>query len=207
MIIWDGLSKSRSLGAKRAPDGSDWVELVKQITATQGEINKLAYETPQVKKYITLKPENFKLGSTPPTAAIIGNFSVLQFAGDSVDEIFTTFKVPTDWDTSTDINIHVRWAPEDGNSGSVVWQLDYNAVGSENNEVISGAGTIVSVIDNAEELQDGLQDSGDMTISGLTEDMLGMRLFRDPNSDTYASAASFVWLEVEYISNKLGEAV
>lgn len=165
-----------------------------------------------VGKHIILKPENFKLGATPPTAAIIGNFSVLQFAGTNTQEIFTSFHMPPDWSIGTDINIRVRWAPVDGGSGDVVWQITYNPVQSENNEVISGTGTTISVTDSTQSLQDELLDSGDMTITGTNltvEDILGIRLFRDPdhNSDSYESEASFLWLEVEYTSDKLGEAI
>jgi hypothetical protein len=164
-----------------------------------------------VGKHVILKPENFKSGATPPTAAIIGNFSILQFAGtDTINEVFTSFHMPPDWSIDTDINLRVRWSPADG--GNVVWQITYDPVQSENNEVINGAGTTISVMDSTQELQDELLDSGDMTITGTNltvEDVLGIRLFRDPdhNLDSYESAASFLWLEVEYTSDKLGEAI
>ncbi len=42
MDIWDGLSDSREeLGIQRAPDRTDWVEVIKQIQLTQEEINAI----------------------------------------------------------------------------------------------------------------------------------------------------------------------
>ncbi len=161
-------------------------------------------------KHIIIKAENTKLGASSPTPAVIGNFSVLQFAGSGATrEVYTSFHVPFDWKSGTDIEVHVHWAPVDGNSGDVVWQMTWDAIASDNNEVISGAGTTTSVTDATQSLQDELLETDDMTISGASlalEDTIGLKIFRDPDhgSDTYGSAASFVILEIKYTSKEFG---
>ena len=166
----------------------------------------------KIKKHVIIKPDAVKLGGTPPTQAVIGNFSVLQFTNAATETIYTSFHVPTDWDTATDITFSVRWAPADANAGDVVWQMTYAPIAVENNELISAAGTTISITDSTQTLQDELLESGDMTIAAASlalGDEIGLAFFRDPahGSDTYASNASFVSLHIEYTSDKLGEAV
>ena len=79
-------------------------------------------------------------------------------------------------------------------------------------ELISGAGTTISIADATETTQDKFQQSGDMTIAGASlalGDTIGITFFRDPahGSDTYASSASVVEVHIEYTSDKLGEDV
>ncbi len=178
--------------------------------ASDGELTLTG--TARVIKEIQIKAEALKLGGTAPGAAIVGVFSVLQFAGvGGAETVYTSFHMPTDWASGTDINVHIHWAPTNGNAGTVVWQMTWNALASENDEVISGAGTTTSVSDATQELQDELLESGDMTIAaaGLAaEDTIGISIFRDPahGSDNYGSDASFVIMEISYTANKLGEA-
>ncbi len=166
-----------------------------------------------VKKHFTIRPEAVKLGSPGPAQAVIGNFSVLQFTGvTTTQSVYTSFHIPTDWEVGTDINTRIYWAPVNTSSGTVVWQMTYDAVASEANEVISNAGTTTYIADDAQNVQDELLESGDMTISGTNlalEDTIGMTFFRDPThgSDNYESPASLVEIEIEYTSDKLGEVV
>lgn len=164
----------------------------------------------RVTKEIQIKAEGLKLGATAPTQAVIGNFSVLQFAGvGTIDTVYTSFHVPDDWAVGTDINIHLHWAPVNGNAGDVKWQMSWKAVASEANEVISGVGTSTFVIDAAQGLQDELLETDHMTIGGanlVAEDTVGFCLLRDPTDgdDTYASAASLVHIEIAYTADRLG---
>jgi len=167
--------------------------------------------TARVYKEIQITVEGLKPGATAPTEAIIGNYSVLQFAGvGSTDEVFTIFHIPNDWAEGTDITVHIHWAPTNANAGNVLWQMTWDATESDNNEFISDAGTTVSISDATQSLQDELLESGNMTISGASltlEDTIGIRIFRVPSGpDTYASPASLVFVEFRYTSDKLGLA-
>ena len=171
------------------------------------------YDLLPVKKHVIIKPEEVKLGAPGPVEAVIGNFSVLQFTGMSATQsVYTSFHIPTDWKVGTDVNTRIRWAPVNSSSGTVVWQLTYNAVASEANEVISVSGTTISIADGTQNTQDELLESGNMTISGsglALEDTMGMTIFRDPSHglDTYLSSASLVGIKIEYTSDKLGESL
>ncbi len=164
------------------------------------------------KKHTIIRPEDVKLGSPHPAEVAIGNFSVLQFTTSSTQSVYTSFHIPTDWETGTDVDVYVHWAPVNTSSGTVVWQMTYDAVASEAGEVISNAGTTIYIADDTQNIQDELLESGNMTISGTNlalEDTIGMTFFRDPShgSDDYASAASLVLIEIEYTSDKLGESL
>ncbi len=166
-----------------------------------------------VKKHVIIKPSTVKLGASAPTQAVIGNFPVLQFNGASITEIiYTSFHTPVDWSEGTDFNIHIHWAPVNTDAGTVVWQMTYDAVASNANEVISNVGDTMYVLDDAEGIQDELLESPNMTISGtniVPEDTMGITIFRDPThgDDDYTSEASLVWIEIEYTSDKFGETI
>ncbi len=167
--------------------------------------------TARVEKELQVTAENFRLGASAPTAAIIGNYAVLQFTGVATTQaVNTTFHLPDDMDFSEDLTIHIHWAPSNDNAGNVKWQIAWLATSSENGELISGAGDTISVIDATHTTQDELLESGSMVISTVllaAEDTIGVTLFRDPTDgdDTYGSAASLVLIEFKYTSNKLGE--
>ncbi len=167
--------------------------------------------TARVRKEIQIKAEALKLGASPPTQAVIGNYSVLQFPGVGITrQVHTSFHTPTDWAIGTDIDVHAHWAPVDGNAGTVVWQMSWSAKASNAGEVISGAGTTTSIPDDTTLLQDEQLESGKMTMAGASlalEDTIGITFFRDPahGDDDYGSAASLIIIEVGYISNRLGE--
>ena len=170
-----------------------------------------SFSTARVKKHKEIKAEDFKLGSPGPTEAVIGNFSVLQFAGTGAAEsVYTSFHIPVDWAIGTDVNIDIHWSPVDDSTGTVVWQMAWNAVASDANEVLSGVDTTASISGITQLLQDELLETGNMTILGTSltsEDIIGITMFRDPEhpSDDYESSASLVWIDIEYISDKLRE--
>ena len=167
--------------------------------------------TARVRKHIIIPVESAMFGSSAPSTAFIGNFAVDQFSQNSpVQSIYMTWHIPTDWAVGTDIAIHIHWAPVNGNAGDVVWDIDYKAVASEVNEVLSGAGTALTTTDSTQTLQDELLESPDMTIAGAgiaLEDTLGLKISRDTDdgADNYGAAASLVLVEISYIADKLGE--
>ncbi len=177
--------------------------------ASDGELTLAG--TARVLQHVTIPVSNAVGGGSAPTEAVVGNFAVLQFTNTSVKTAYVIFHIPIDWAVGTDMLLHVHWAPVTGAAGDVVWDIDYKAVASEANEVISGAGTNLTVTDSTQSLQDELLESADMTISGAalaSEDTLGICISRDTTdgADTYGAAASLVLLEIKYIADKLGEA-
>lgn len=167
--------------------------------------------TARVKKHIHLPVNSFTLGSTAPTAAVIGHFAVFQFSNVTTQTAVSTFHIPNDWDTTTDMTIHIHWAPVDANAGDVVWDIDYKSVKSENDEIITGTQRSLTVTDSTQTRQDELLKTTELTIPAgdlQVNDALGICISRDTDdeNDTYGSAASLVLIEIEYTANSLGEA-
>lgn len=178
--------------------------------AADGELT--LFGTARVKQEIVLSATAARVGATAPTAAFINNFAVFQFSNTPpAESIYFTFHVPKDWASGTDITLHIHWAPTDGNAGNVVWDIDYKLVADEANEVISGAGTNATVTDATQTLQDEMLESPNFTIAAAgiaLEDTIGLKVTRDTGdaADTYGAAASLVIVEIEYTSDRLGEA-
>lgn len=154
--------------------------------------------------------EGFVAGVQDPTSAVVGEFFVQQFSQAVTQNLYFTFAIPEDWDETTEMLVHIHWAPVDGNAGDVVWDLDYAAVASENNEVLTAAATALTVTDSTQSLQDELLESPNMTIVAANiahEDIISLHLSRDTGdgADTYGSAASMVLVEIEYTVHSLGE--
>ena len=169
--------------------------------------------TARVFKHVVIGVESAMFGATVPTTAIIGNYIVDQFSQNPpVESIHMTWHIPSDWAVGTDILIHLHWAPVNGNAGDVVWDVDFTAVASNSDEVISGAGTALTVTDSTQSLQDELLETADMTMTGAgisQEDTLGLKISRDTGdgNDTYGSSASLVLIEIKYLTDKLGEPI
>lgn len=165
----------------------------------------------RVKKHITIEASALKVpGANPPGAAVVGNFSVLQFTGvgATVEQVFFEFHIPVDMDLTENLSVHIHWAPSTAAAGNVKWQLDWVAINS--GELLTAGVTSTSVVDATTSTQDELQESDDMTIASASlsaEDVIGIRIYRDPAdvADTYAADASLVFVEFEYVSDKLGE--
>ncbi|KKN71967.1 hypothetical protein LCGC14_0416130, partial [marine sediment metagenome] len=167
--------------------------------------------TARVRRHVIIGVESAGLGASSPSQAVIGNFFVNQFSPTPpMESIHMTWHIPTDWDSSTDIDIHIHWAPATGAAGDVVWDIDYAAVASEADEVISGAGINLTVTDSTQSRQDELLETANMVITAASialEDTIGLKISRDTNdaADTYGAAASLILVEIEYTANKLGE--
>jgi hypothetical protein len=196
-------------GGVRIGDSSSGAPTNYTSIQPDGEIQLVG--TARIKKHLILGVGKATPGASAPTSAVIGNYAVLQFSNIVTNSAYITFHMPDDWDSSTDMEAHIHWAPVNGNAGDVVWDLDYSSLASDNNEVISGAGTNLSVTDSTQSLQDELLLTDDVTIvkENLADaDAVGIKLSRNTGdaADTYGAAASLIYLEVKYTANKLGEA-
>ena len=161
-------------------------------------------------KHIFLKVDDIKLGSPAPTQAVIGNFSVLQFDGNTIlDEVFAKFHVPEDYESGTDMSLHIHWSPTDTNTGGVIWNIKYASIEPEFDELLSSVGTSLSVRDLAQETADELLESDAMTIvaANITaDDCMGIKIWRDPTDgdDTYESPASLIEIGIDYTARQSG---
>jgi len=175
-----------------------------------GELN--LYGTARVKKEFGVMLSDFNPGASGPTAALHDIFSTYEFT--LGDDMHTSFELPTDWEAGTDLEIEVYWAIDEAyadNSGEVRWSADWRAVAV--GELI-GAGA------------SGTCDFGDVDIPATANTVVktecsisGASLAQDDliafNGSRVALVAGsnptaepyIVAIRVEYIANKLGEAL
>ena len=79
-------------------------------------------------------------------------------------------------------------------------------------EVIGAGSTHVPIHDATQSRDNEVLESPYGTIAGtslIADDVIGIHLYRDhdDDDDTYATNAALLHIEVEYVADKLGEAV
>ncbi len=175
--------------------------------AADGELTLAG--TARVTRSLKLTSEIAKPAATAPTEAVVGNFFVLQYTvGGPAETALLTFHIPEDWDQGTDMNLHIHWAPTTNGAGNVKWDINYAPLASEGNEILTAAGTPLTVTDATQTLQDELLETASVVIVAAniaSEDCIGITLSRDNTvGGNYGNTASFVLIEIEYTSDRLG---
>lgn len=165
--------------------------------------------TARVTKEIVLGAANIRSGAggLAPASAIVGVTPVLQFSQSADNSAYFSIHIPCDWDSTTDMTVHVHWAPTNTNTGNVMWDIDYTSLASENDELLTAAVVQLTSDDSGQGTQDELLESPSATIvaSNLAaEDTLSIRLTRDVSEDNYSAAASMVNIAIKYTVSKLG---
>ena len=173
---------------------------------------KMQNLTGRVEKYAVISAATFKLGATAPTIAVEGTFSVLQFSNTRTESAYVNWHIPKDWKIGTDIKIAYYWAPTSTGAGGVAWEFDWEAVAANADEVLGAGSTHVDVHDVTEEVDNELLETGYGVIAGesiTTDDTLGICILRDHDDgdDTYAAPAALVHIEIEYVSDKIGQKI
>lgn len=167
----------------------------------------------RVKLTVPLKAVAATAGPAAPTATTIGIYPVLQFSSAGpVESVLFVGHIPPHWDSTTDVTLHIHWAPTNGNAGDVVWDIDYVSLKPENNEVLTAATSNLTTTDSTQALQDEILETATLTIPAAdmaVGDITSIKLSRDTadGADTYNSLVSFVLIHVVYTINKLGEAL
>lgn len=167
--------------------------------------------TARVKKEFSLLLSDFNPGASGPTKALHDIFPTFEFTID--DDMHTSFELPTDWATGTDVTIEVYWAIDEAyatNSGEVRWSTDWRAVAV--GELISGgaSGTVdfgdVNIPATANTV---VKTEG--TISGASLDVDDLIAFNGGRVDLVAGSNPtaepyIIAVRLEYTADKLGEA-
>ncbi len=173
--------------------------------------------TARIMKEVQITASNITHPSAnPPTLTLVGNALVEAFEATNDDMLYTTWMVPRTYDPGTDLKIHFHWAPSDDNAGNVTWGVEWAIIADNSNEVLTAGTTTQIVNDATETLQDEILNTGNTTLTGsgtgLTADQIVMlRLFRDADAseggatDNYASPAYLISIDIEYMSDRLGE--
>jgi hypothetical protein len=157
-----------------------------------------------------------KTGNYAPSWSVFkGGIHAYLFENDganSQDEVEFIIQLPHDWDGSA-IYPHLHWAPENDNSGAVVWGMEYTWVNYDPDTYIEFPNTI-TITSTSENLNNnGLQhvitDFGSITPSSdqnKISSILLIRLFRKSGdgADTYGSGAFGLSFDIHYRSNTVG---
>jgi len=175
-----------------------------------GEIN--LHGTARVNKEFSLLLTDFNPGASGPTKALHDIFPTYEFTID--DDMHTSFEMPDDWATGTDITVEIYWAIDEAyadNSGEVRWSADWRAVAV--GELISGgsSGTLdfgdvnipatANTIVKTESTISGASLAADdlVAFNGARVDLVDGN---NPTAEPYIIA-----VRLEYIADKLGEAL
>lgn len=215
LYIFDGTQNlwipvADSSGVLKIPAaGSDYL----QISATG--VLTLAGAA-RVWKEIQIYPSSFAPGASGATETLTGNYDGWAYSIN--DEMVASLEIPDDWDSSTDLKVRVYWYINEAyaaNSGEVRWQIEWSACPTDETEAVDApthTGTIdfgdVNIPATAKYLTRTAQ--GTISAASLSVgDLMGLKLKRialvDGNNPTAEPVV--VNLEIEYISNKLGEEV
>jgi len=176
--------------------------------AADGEIN--LYGTARVNKIINLGIDGLASGGSAPAINRTGNFYGYEFDLNE-DGFIRSFEIPYDWDTAANPILRIHWFINEAfglGSGEVRWEINYNPV-AETGEAVDSGNTQLDTGDiNIPATAKFLVESS-IVLTGIAfEDVIGMQIKRialvggaDPVADPV-----IVSLELEYRSNKLGEA-
>lgn len=166
--------------------------------------------TARVHNTILIHAGVFRTGiGVAPSHGQIGTFDTLDFTGvGGSEDAHTNVHPPEDWEAGTDMTIKIYWAPDDASAGHVQWEVNYEALAPEANEVLGTGSTNIELHDDTQSLQHEVLSTAEGTMTGLAdEDIIGIEIIRLIDAgDTYDSQdALLLFVEIEYISNKLGE--
>ena len=168
----------------------------------------------RVVKEVKLSVESFAPGASGATQTLIGYYSGWAFTIN--DDMVTSFEIPFDWDSSTNLEVKIYWYINEAyitNSGEVQWKVDWAATPSDNTEAID-APTHTGTIDygdqdipaNAKYLTKSA--AGVIAAASIAEgDLIGISISRialDGGSNPAAEPV-LVRFEVEYTANRFGE--
>jgi len=179
--------------------------------AADGELTLAG--TARVNKIINLGITGLPSGTAAPTVARVGNYYGYQFNSINDAGYVGSFEIPYDWDSTTAIIFKIHWYANNTSAAKMVqWQVDYNAT-AENTEQVNAATTTLTTGDLAVSTTAYRLTETEITIAAANlafDDVVAVMVKRIAASGGGGvvpdNAPVIVSLEIEYVSNKLGEA-
>ncbi len=175
----------------------------------------------RVEKHLRVGAASWTKGSPAPSEGFEGVFVTLDFDNSTDDEAFYTLVVPSWWDSSIDVIVHVEWFYDGGGSpgtvedaGTVCWALEYLSI--KDGENITAAGTTIAKTSAGNHFSDRLVRtyfSSKILASNLEAgDTMGLRLYRDvdgggDSGDSMAAIARLVHVHFHFVQNKFGQSL
>ena len=173
--------------------------------------------TARVKKEIGLNAVNIATGAS----GVVLNTDYLPYIGYDFgigDNMYTQFEVPHDWDSSSNIEVKIYWAINEAyatNDGEIQWAIDWKACPTDETEAIDAPTHTGSIDFGDQDLPATAKyltatSAGSIAAASLSEgDLVGMDINRvalDDGNNPSGDEPILYRVEIEYTSNKLGEA-
>jgi hypothetical protein len=197
-------SVNGSLSSRRLGNASNYTQIDDDGTLTQ-------VGTARTYKLVNLGIDGLAQGASAPSVVKLGNFYGYGFTkGD--DGYVRAFELPCDWDSTTGITVKIHWYINEAyatRSGEVRWNILYTPRAESGEAVDSGSLTLdfgdVNIPAVAKHL---IETEATIPAANLAvDDVIGMILTTvsltagvDPTAEPVC-----VGIEIEYVSNKLGE--
>ena len=167
----------------------------------------------RVKREFAISPSDYNPGASGPTAALQGGFESYEFT--IGDDMYASFEIPYDWDSSTDITVEIYWGIDEAyatNNGEVQWYADWYAVAV--GEDVTSPGNTGSIdfgdIDIPASANDLVKTEGTIAAASLAAgdvvSLHGSRVALDDGNNPTAEPY-IIQIHVEYTANTLGDAV
>ncbi|MCP4597050.1 hypothetical protein [Neptuniibacter sp.] len=196
-------------GDAQIGDGTNQVNI-----ASDGEITLSG--TARVVKEAKVNIVSLAPGASGANQTSLGTYAGWAFGIN--DDMLTEFEIPFDWDSSTAIELKVYWAIDeaygDAPNGEIQWEINWSACPTGATEAIDApthTGTIDFGDQNLPATAKYLTKTSGGTIASASltaGDLIGFQVKRvalDGGTNPTAEPIAF-HIEVEYTSNKLGEA-
>jgi len=166
------------------------VQILKRKAGFENSSGELQW-TPVYQEQRAHATQFYAPASNNPTQSEIGITPVLLFDASSDEWVYYEWEVPGNYYVGSDIKLRFYWAPTDGNTGDVVWGIEYTIISPENDEVLTAATTTQTVTDSAQ---------------GLANELLRTDFIRDADADDYGADAALVHLELYFQIDRNGVA-
>lgn len=149
--------------------------------------------------------------NTPTWRAMTDSINAYSFSNTSMNEVWLTVHINHDYKRGTNLYPHVHWAPDNTNTGTVRWGIEYTIAKGHNQAAFPASTTIyIEQAGPGTALQHMIAEASDgQAFDGLEPDtLLMMRAFRDAAhaNDTYAgtNGAFGLYVDIHYQQDRRG---
>lgn len=156
-------------------------------------------------------------GSSAPTASTRTagasgtlKFPVIQFSKVTQQDVYFTFHIEPDTDTTSPVQFHLMWIPGASyTTGNYVWKLEYLTKYEDNSygdaTITTGTPTTISEDVTPSSATSLIETHFATTISVNTSQVIMGHFYRDVAADNADDVGEVLFFEIEYYVNKLGE--
>lgn len=145
----------------------------------------------------------------PDFSTFVGGTQTFQFDPTSDETVHFSVQLPHNYKLGTDLKPHIHWSPNDTNTGSVVWKLEYTLA---NFEDTFPATSNLQVADPADgtALKHQIAPLGTIDGSGIdslsTMIICALTRVATDGSDTYTNDAALLEIDFHYEIDTLGSS-